>query len=82
MPRLEEASHRLQVAIDNLEKVVTTRTSQRGAGQDGGQDGGQDQALRDALAAARHENAQLQQLAGTVSLRLDATIGRLRKLVG
>ncbi len=73
MPRLEEASHRLQVAIDNLEQVVTARA--------GGEKGGDDAALRDALAAARHENAQLQQLAGTVSSRLDATIGRLRKLV-
>ena len=74
MPRLDEASHRLQVAIDRLEQVVTARATQGGAG-----DG--DPALREALAAARRENAQLQQLAGTVSSRLDATIGRLRKLV-
>ena len=72
MPRLEEASHRLQVAIDRLEQVVTARATQGGDG---------DPALREALAAARRENAQLQQLAGTVSSRLDATIGRLRKLV-
>lgn len=75
MPRLEEASHRLQVAIDNLERVVAARAAQSGAG-------GDDTALREALEAARHENTQLQQLAGTVSTRLDATIGRLRKLVG
>jgi len=74
MPRLEEASHRLQVAIDRLEQVVTARGAQ-------GDAGGEDPALREALAAARRENAQLQQLAGTVSSRLDATIGRLRKLV-
>jgi hypothetical protein len=73
MPRLEEASQRLQVAIDRLEQVVTSR---------GAKDGGQDKALREALDAARRENAQLQQLAGVVSSRLDATIGRLRKLVG
>jgi hypothetical protein len=77
MPRLEEASQRLQVAIDRLEQVVTSRGAKgRGEG------GGQDKALREALDAARRENAQLQQLAGTVSSRLDATIGRLRKLVG
>ena len=76
MPRLEEASQRLQVAIDNLEKVVAARAAR------GEQDGGDDPALREALEAARRENAQLQQLAGTVSSRLDATIGRLRKLVG
>jgi len=73
MPRLEEASHRLQVAIDNLETVVAARAARGGGG---------DKALRQALEAARRENAELQQLAGTVSSRLDATIGRLRKLVG
>lgn len=80
MPRLEEASHRLQVAIDHLEQVVVARAAQ-GEKAQGGKDGG-DAALRDALEAARRENAQLQQLAGRVSTRLDATIGRLRKLVG
>lgn len=78
MPRLDEASHRLQVAIDNLERVVVARAAQ---GAPGGSKGGGDDALREALEAARRENARLQQLAGTVSTRLDATIGRLRKLV-
>lgn len=76
MPRLEEASHRLQVAIDNLERVVAARVAR------GGGAGGKDAALNDALEAARRENAELRRLAGTVSSRLDATIGRLRKLVG
>lgn len=76
MPRLEDASHRLQVALDNLEKVVAARA---GRGQPSG---GDDRALREALDAARRENAQLQKLAGTVSTRLDTTIQRLRKLVG
>jgi division protein CdvB (Snf7/Vps24/ESCRT-III family) len=79
MPRLQEASHRLQVAIDRLEQVVTTRATQ---GEKAGAAGDDDRALREALEAARRENAELQQLAGTVSTRLDATIGRLRKLVG
>ncbi|GAB4372390.1 MAG: hypothetical protein Kow00114_33800 [Kiloniellaceae bacterium] len=77
MPRLDEASHRLQRAIDHLEQVVTAR-----AGSGKGAGGGDDAALRAALEAARRENARLRQIAGTVSTRLDATIGRLRKLVG
>jgi hypothetical protein len=76
MPRLQDASRRLQVAIDHLEQVVTARAAQAEKA------GGDDTALREALEAARRENAQLQRLAGTVSTRLDATIGRLRKLVG
>lgn len=76
MPRLQEASHRLQAAIDRLEQVVMARAQAERKG------GGDDAALREALEAARRENAQLQRLAGTVSTRLDATIGRLSKLVG
>lgn len=81
MPRLEEASHRLQVAIDNLERVVAARAAREVAGGPGGEQD-DDAALREALEAARRENAHLQQLAGRVSMRLDATIGRLRRLVG
>lgn len=78
MPRLDDASRRLQVAIDRLEQVVTARAAQaEKAGRTG-----DDAALREALEAARRENARLQSLAGTVSTRLDATIGRLRKLAG
>jgi len=76
MPRLQEASHRLQVAIDRLEQLVVARAQQPA------RSGGDDRALREALEAARRENARLQQVAATVSTRLDATIGRLRKLVG
>jgi len=76
MPALQEASHRLQVAIDRLEQVVAARAAQAGKA------GGDDRALREALEAARRENDRLQKLAGAVSTRLDATIGRLRKLVG
>ena len=75
MPRLEEASRRLQTAIDRLEQVVATRAQRSGQADD-------ERALREALEAARRENARLQQVAGTVAGRLDATIGRLRKLVG
>lgn len=79
MPRLEDASRRLQVAIDRLEQVVTARAAQA---EKAGMGGGGDATLREALEAARRENARLQSLAGTVSTRLDATIGRLRKLAG
>jgi len=81
MPRLEEASHRLQVAIDNLERVVAARAAKGGSGGAAGGKSDDDSALRDALEAARQENARLQEVAGTVSQRLDATIGRLRRLV-
>lgn len=74
MARLDEASVRLQRAIDNLEKVVSARAS-----ASGGQD---DKALRDALSAAQRENAALQQLTSTVSARLDSAILRLRRLAG
>ncbi|HIC82314.1 MAG TPA: hypothetical protein EYH07_07145 [Kiloniellaceae bacterium] len=73
MAQLDEASKRLQQAIDNLEQVVAARAA---AG------GGDDQALRDALKAAQRENAVLQQLASTVSTRLDSAILRLRRLAG
>ena len=73
MARLDEASARLQRAIENLEQAVAARAEQA--------DGG-DQALRDALKAAQQENAALQQVAGTVSARLDSAITRLRRLAG
>ena len=74
MAQLDEASRRLQRAIDDLEQAVSARIAQ-GAG-------GDDSALRDALSAARRENAVLQQLASNVSARLDTAIGRLRRLAG
>ncbi len=73
MARLDEASARLQRAIENLERAVAARAEQGG---------GDDQALRDALKAAQQENAALQQVAGTVSARLDSAITRLRRLAG
>ena len=79
MARLDEASKRLQRAIENLERVVSHRIAQGGGPQGGGAD---DQALREALSAAQRENAALQQLTGTVSARLDSAILRLRRLAG
>ena len=74
MARLDEASRRLQLAIENLEQVVSTRAAQA--------NGGDDTALREALAAAQRENAALQEVASTVSTRLDSAISRLRRLAG
>lgn len=73
MARLDEASARLQRAIENLEQAIAAR-GQQGAGGD--------QALREALKAAQQENAALQQVAGAVSARLDSAITRLRRLAG
>lgn len=74
MARLDEASKRLQRAIENLESVVSRRIAQGG--------GADDQALREALSAAQRENAALQELTSTVSARLDSAILRLRRLAG
>ena len=74
MAQLDEASRRLQRAIDDLEQAVSARIAQG--------TGGDDSALRDALSAARRENAVLQQLASNVSARLDTAIVRLRRLAG
>ncbi len=83
MARLDEASKRLQHAIETLESVVSRRIAQGGGGQGGPQgSGADDQALREALNAAKRENAALQQLTTTVSDRLDSAILRLRRLAG
>ncbi len=79
MAGLDEASKRLQRAIENLEKVVAQRVVQGGGAPGGGAD---EQALREALSAAQRENAALQQLTSTVSARLDSAILRLRRLSG
>ncbi len=67
MAQLDRATKRLQAALDSLERAVESR------GDDGGEAG-----LRAALEAARQENAALQDAAGTVAVRLDKTIARLK----
>jgi len=62
---LEQATQRLQTALDRLEKAVESR--------DGG--GGD---VRAALDAAQRENAALRDLTQTVAGRLDSTISRLK----
>lgn len=60
---LEQATQRLQTALDRLEKAVESR------------DGGD---VRAALDAAQLENAALRDLTQTVAGRLDSTISRLK----
>jgi chemotaxis regulatin CheY-phosphate phosphatase CheZ len=66
MSQLEEATKRLQAALDRLEYAVES-----GAGAN-------DAVLRQALDQARSENEALQDVADTVADRLDATIDRLK----
>ena len=73
MAQLDQATKRLQAALDSLERAVESR----GGGGDGGGDGGE-AALRAALDSARQENAALQDAAGAVAARLDQTIERLK----
>jgi len=61
---LEQATQRLQTALDRLEKAVESR----GGGGD----------VRAALDAAQRENAALRDLTQTVAGRLDSTISRLK----
>ena len=68
MARLNEATKRLQAALDNLEQAVESRA----------EDGGGEAELRVALDSARHENAAMQDAAGAVAARLDKTIERLK----
>lgn len=72
MSRLDEATRRLQTAIDRLDRAVTTRTH----GAAGG-----DAELRAALNSAKQENAKLQSVASQASQRLDAAIGRLKDVL-
>jgi hypothetical protein len=67
MGQLDQATKRLQTALDSLERAVESRA-----------EGGGEAALRTALESARQENAALQDVAGTVAARLDKTIDRLR----
>ncbi|TQV81731.1 DUF4164 family protein [Denitrobaculum tricleocarpae] len=77
MTRLNEATERLKSALDRLDQAVESRAKARSNGE-GASD---DAELRAALAAAREENENLQNLAGEVSSRLDSTIARLKSVM-
>lgn len=65
---LEQATRRLQTALDRLEQAIDARD---GSGED----------LRSALEAAQRENAALRDLTDTVAGRLDTTIARLKTVL-
>ncbi|HEX9790582.1 MAG TPA: DUF4164 family protein [Kiloniellales bacterium] len=71
MAQLEQATKRLQAALDRLEQAVDARAT-NGGDRDNGDE------LRAALAAAQKENAALQKAAGSVATRLDVTIAQLK----
>ena len=71
MAHLNQATKRLQDALDRLERAVDARV---GNGADKG-DGGE---LRAALAAAKKQNSTLQKTVSTVATRLDSTIERFK----
>ncbi len=67
MAKLDQATKRLQSALNRLEQVVDLRSESADESE-----------LRKALTAAQKENAALQEVASTVAAKLDATIDRLK----
>ncbi len=72
MGHLDEATKRLQGALDRLEQVVEAQAGNSRAPEADAPE------LRRALQAAQQENAALQAVAGTVAKRLDKSIARLK----
>ena len=68
MTRLEEATQRLQAALDRLEQAAARRSADTPDTVD----------LQAEIATLRRENAGLRELGGSVSGRLDAAINRLQ----
>jgi hypothetical protein len=71
MAQLEQATKRLQAALDRLEQAVESRAT-NGDDRENGDE------LRAALAVAQKQNAALQKAAGSVATRLDVTIAQLK----
>lgn len=72
MSQIDQATQRLQTAIDRLDRAIAGRTEAKGS---------QDDELRTALLKTKQENAQFQATAGQASERLDSLIIRLRTLL-
>lgn len=71
MAPLNQATKRLQEALDRLERAVDARVGNGAEMADGGE-------LRAALTAAQKQNTLLQKTASTVATRLDVTIARFK----
>lgn len=71
MSRLNDATQRLQAALDRLERIADDRARPAAAG---GDEAGE---LRSALQASRADNARLKRTADQASEQLDAAIARL-----
>lgn len=88
MVQLEEATRRLQSAVDRLDRAVVAgaeraNQGQAGEGQAGeGRAGEEQDELRAALERKSQENARLQAVAAEAGDRIDSAIGRLKTLLG
>lgn len=69
MAELAVASEHLQAALDRLQRAVEAKA-------------GQATEVRAALAAAKRENAALQETADEVSERLDRAVTKLQSILG
>lgn len=74
MAQLNQATKRLQDALDRLERAVDARVGN-------GADSGDDAELRSALVAAQKQNAALQEAASTTATRLESTIARFKSVL-
>jgi hypothetical protein len=72
MSRVEDASERLQAALDRLEKTLE---AQLGAG--GGKGGNPPAPLEE----ARHRNQELSDVADQAAQRLDRAVGRINAIL-
>ncbi len=73
MPRLDEATERLNAAIERLERALDARPAGGG--------GEEAEALRSELAESRDQCAALREGSATASARLDAVISRLKHVL-
>lgn len=88
MVELEEATRRLQSAVDRLDRAVLARAEQSDDRQADNRQAGDGQAgdgqaeLRAALDRKVQENTRLQAVAAEAGDRIDSAIGRLKTLLG
>ena len=83
MVELEEATRRLQSAVERLDRAVLERADQAATGQAAaGQSGAGQDELRAALERKSQENARLQAVAAEAGDRIDSALGRLNSLLG